>query len=98
MDIRNWGSTILPLDLRFQWLILIQFGGLKGAPSFGLPQPTNWRTTARDRTIRVSLMEDRLLTYEEWHHKVTTGWNDGERWYQGGHSFALYLRDRFVLR
>ena len=40
-------------------------------------------------------MEDRLLTYEEWHHKVTAGWNDGERWYQGGHSFALYLRERF---
>jgi Tol biopolymer transport system component len=55
----------------------------------------NWWTTARDRTIRVSLMEDRLLSYEEWHHKVTTGWNDGERWYQGGHSFALYLRERF---
>ena len=66
-----------------------------GAEFWSSSTNVNWWTTARDRTIRVSLMEDRLLTYEEWHHKVTAGWNDGERWYQGGHSFALYLRERF---
>ena len=66
-----------------------------GAEFWSASTNVNWWTTARDRTIRVSLMEDRLLTYEEWHHKVTAGWNDGERWYQGGHSFALYLRERF---
>lgn len=66
-----------------------------GAEFWSSTTNVNWWTTARDRTIRVSLMEDRLLSYEEWHHKVTTGWSDGERWYQGGHSFALYLRDRF---
>jgi len=66
-----------------------------GAEFWSSTTNVNWWTTARDRTIRTSVMEDRLLTYEEWHHKVTAGWNDGERWYQGGHSFALYLRDRF---
>ncbi|MEC7986511.1 MAG: hypothetical protein VX278_15200, partial [Myxococcota bacterium] len=58
----------------------------------------NWWTSARDRTIRSSVLEDRLLTYEEWHTrygKRQTGWNEGERYYQGGHSFALYLRERF---
>ena len=60
-----------------------------GAEYWSAATNVNWWTTARDRTIRVSLLEDRLLTYEEWHHKIQTGWNDGERWYQGGHSFAL---------
>jgi hypothetical protein len=58
----------------------------------------NWWTSARDRTIRTSVLEDRLLTFEEWntrYGKSQTGWNEGERYYQGGHSFALYLRERF---
>jgi hypothetical protein len=58
----------------------------------------NWWTSARDRTIRTSTLEDRLLTYEEWHTRAgkgQSGWNEGERYYQGGHSFALYIRERF---
>ena len=61
-----------------------------GAEFWSASTNVNWWTTARDRTIRTSYLEDRLLTYEEWHHKITNGWNDGERWYQGGHSFALF--------
>ena len=58
----------------------------------------NWWTSARDRTVRSSVLEDRLLTYEEWQTRMgksQTGWNEGERYYQGGHSFALYIRERF---
>jgi Tol biopolymer transport system component len=58
----------------------------------------NWWTSARDRTVRSSVLEDRLLTYPEWQTRMgksQTGWNEGERYYQGGHSFALYIRERF---
>jgi hypothetical protein len=57
----------------------------------------NWWTAGRERTVRNSVIEDRLLTYDEW--KSTQfgilSWGDGERGYQQGHSIALYMRMRF---
>lgn len=56
----------------------------------------NWWTPSRDMHIRTTVLEDRLLTYEEWQTRVQTfRWGDGERGYQQGYSFALYLRQRF---
>ncbi len=57
----------------------------------------NWWTASRDQNMRMSTLEDRLLTYEEWHDRAgkRSGWNDSERYYQGGYTFALYLRQRF---
>ncbi len=56
----------------------------------------NWWTPARDRTIRMSVLEDRLLSWEEWQTvQQSHGWWDGERGYQQGYSFGLYLRERF---
>lgn len=57
----------------------------------------NWWTGGRERTVRNSIIEDRLLDYHEW--KSTqfgiVDWGDGERGYQQGHSIALYMRMRF---
>ena len=57
----------------------------------------NWWTAARDQNIRTTVLDDRLLTYDEWHHRAgkRDSWNDGERYYQQGYSFGLYLRQRF---
>lgn len=55
----------------------------------------NWWTTSRDMHIRTTVLEDRLLSYDEWQTRVQTfRWGDGERGYQQGYSFALYLRER----
>ena len=58
----------------------------------------NWWTPSRDQNIRMTVLEDRLLKYDEWHTrsaKSQSGWNDHERYYQQGYSFGLYLRERF---
>ena len=56
----------------------------------------NWWTPARDRTIRMSVLEERLLSWDEWKTvQQQHGWWDGERGYQQGYSFGLYLRQRF---
>ena len=58
----------------------------------------NWWTPARDQNIRMTTLEGRLLEYDEWHNRANksqSGWNDHERYYQQGYSFALYLRERF---
>jgi hypothetical protein len=56
----------------------------------------NWWTASRDMNIRMTVLQDRLLTYKEWDTQAGKwGWNDGERYYQQGYSFALYLRERF---
>ena len=56
----------------------------------------NWWTPARDMNIRMTVLDDRMLTYEEWHTRSgKSTWGDGERYYQQGYSFAQYLRQRF---
>ena len=56
----------------------------------------NWWTPSRDMHIRTTVLEDRLLSYDEWQTRAQTfRWGDGERGYQQGYSFALYLRQRF---
>jgi len=55
----------------------------------------NWWTAARDQNIRMTTLEDRLLTYEEWVTRIDKWGFDGERGYQQGYSFGLYLRERF---
>ncbi len=56
----------------------------------------NWWTSARDANLRTTVLEDRLLTFDEWITRIEKrDWGDGERGYQQGYSFALYLRERF---
>jgi hypothetical protein len=55
----------------------------------------NWWTAARDQNIRMTFLEERQLTYEEWVTRIGKRGFDGERGYQQGYSFALYLRERF---
>ncbi len=56
----------------------------------------NWWTPSRDMHIRTTVLEDRLLSYDEWQTRAQSfRWGDGERGYQQGYSFALYLRQRF---
>ena len=56
----------------------------------------NWWSSSRDMNIRMTVLEDRLLTFDEWVSRVDKReWGDGERGYQQGYSMALYLRERF---
>ncbi len=59
----------------------------------------NWWTASRDQNIRMTVLEDRLLSYDEWHTRSGKRgpgrWNDHERYYQQGYSFGQYLRQRF---
>ena len=56
----------------------------------------NWWTAARDANLRTTVLDDRLLTFEEWVTRIDKrDWGDGERGYQQGYSFGLYLRERF---
>ena len=56
----------------------------------------NWWTASRDQNIRMTVLEDRLLEYDEWHTRANkSDWGDGERYYQQGYSFGQYLRQRF---
>lgn len=55
-----------------------------------------WWSAQRDQLLRTSVLEDRLLSFEEWSvYRASLDWNDGEREYQQGHAFAWYLRERF---
>ncbi len=56
----------------------------------------NWWTAARDMNIRMTVLDERLLTYDQWQTRAQAfDWGGGERGYQQGYSFALYLRQRF---
>ena len=59
----------------------------------------NWWSASRDQFIRSTVLEGRLLTYDEWHTRAGKRgpghWSDGERYYQQGYSFGQYLRQRF---
>lgn len=56
----------------------------------------NWWSSSRDMNIRTTVLEDRLLTYDEWVTRIEKrDWGDGERGYQQGYSIALYMRERF---
>jgi hypothetical protein len=56
----------------------------------------NWWTPARDMNLRTTVLDDRLLTYDEWVTRVDKrDWGDGERGYQQGYSFGVYMRERF---
>ncbi|MCB9778162.1 MAG: PD40 domain-containing protein [Alphaproteobacteria bacterium] len=59
----------------------------------------NWWTASRDQNIRMTVLQERLLTYDEWHSRSGKRglgrWNDHERYYQQGYSFGQYLRQRF---
>ncbi len=57
----------------------------------------NTWTSKRDMVLRTTVLEDRLLTYDEWHDRAgkSTWWRDPERYYQQGYSFGQYLRQRF---
>lgn len=56
----------------------------------------NWWTPSRDMHIRTTVLQERLLSWEEWNTRAQSfRWGDGERGYQQGYSFALYLRQRF---
>ena len=55
----------------------------------------NWWTAARDHNIRMTFLENRQLSYEEWVTRIDKRGFDGERGYQQGYSFALYIRERF---
>ncbi len=59
----------------------------------------NWWTASRDQNIRMTVLEGRLLSYDEWHSRSGKRgpgrFNDHERYYQQGYSFGQYLRQRF---
>ena len=50
---------------------------------------------SRDAFLRTTVLEDRLLSQSEWTTRIDKEGFDGERGYNGGYSFGLYLHERF---
>ncbi len=55
----------------------------------------NFWGTSRDAFLRTTVLEGRLLDHDEWTTRIDKQGFDGERGYNQGYAFALYLADRF---
>lgn len=55
---------------------------------------TRW-SPSRDANLRTTVLDDRLLGPDEWTTAFDEQGLEGERAYQQGYAFALYLRERF---
>lgn len=51
--------------------------------------------TSRDAFLRMTVLEDRLPTEAEWTSRMHTEGMEGERGYNNGYAFSLWLRERF---
>ena len=51
--------------------------------------------TSRDAFLRATVLEDRVLDHDEWTTRIDKSGFDGERGYNHGYSFGLYLNERF---
>ena len=56
--------------------------------------PNEW-TTSRDMLMRMSVLEDEVLTWNEWQTRGGKNRFDQERIYNHGYNFARYLKERF---
>jgi len=55
----------------------------------------NFWGTSRDAFLRMSVLEDRVLDADEWTTRIDKKGFEGERGYNHGYSFGLYLDQRF---
>jgi len=55
----------------------------------------NFWGTSRDAYLRTTFLEDRVLNVDEWTTRIDKRGFDGERGYNQGYAFGLYLRNRF---
>jgi Tol biopolymer transport system component len=55
----------------------------------------NFWGTSRDAFLRMTFLEDRVLDADEWTTRIDKVGFDGERGYNQGYAFGLYLADRF---
>lgn len=67
-----------------------------GAEYYSDESGYNWWTPSRDQHIRTTFLEERAMSYDEWVTvQQSLRWGDGERGYQQGYTFALWLRQKF---
>ena len=66
-----------------------------GAEYWSYSAGTNIWGTSRDAYLRTTFLEDRVLSPSEWTTRIDKGGFDGERGYNQGFAFGLYLRQRF---
>lgn len=55
----------------------------------------NFWGTSRDAFLRMSVLEERVLTRDEWTTRIDKGGFEGERGYNHGYAFGLWLKTRF---
>ena len=98
---RRWGykgDTGVNVDLGATWLMSAHtpFWWAEGGAEYWSHQAGyNFWGTSRDAYLRMSVLEDRVLDHDEWTTRIDKEGMDGERGYNQGYSFGLYLRDRF---
>ena len=55
----------------------------------------NWWTTSRDMHLRMAILEETFLTYDEASNAYFQSRFDGEKGYQQGYSMGLYVQENF---
>lgn len=65
-----------------------------GAEYWSEEAGTNVWGTSRDAFLRMTVMEDRVLTLDEWTTRVDKSGFDGERGYNHGYAFGVWLKDK----
>ena len=99
--LRRWGIRSTPntnFDLGFSVITSAHtpfWWAEGGAEYWSYFAGTNIWGTSRDAYLRTSFLEDRVLNVDEWTTRVDKGGFDGERGYNQGFAFGLYLRQRF---
>ena len=99
--VRRWGYKPEPginVDLGASFLMSAHtpFWWAEGGAEYWSHQAGyNFWGTSRDAYLRMTVLEDRVLDHDEWTTRIDKEGMDGERGYNQGYSFGLYLRDRF---
>lgn len=99
--LRRWGyqgSTNVNADLGVSWLHSVHtpfYWAEGGAEWWSHNADYNYWGSSRDAYLRMTVLEDRILTHDEWTTRIDKEGFDGERGYNQGYAFALYMRDRF---
>ena len=99
--LRRWGLSPKPntnFDLGFSLLGSAHtpfWWAEGGAEYWSYYAGTNGWGTSRDAFLRTTFLEDRELSPNEWTTRIDKGGFDGERGYNQGFAFGLYLRERF---
>ena len=74
---------------------MLPFGGRKAAQNIGRTRRATITGHIRDAFLRMTVLENRVLSADEWTTRFDKQGFESERGYNHGYSFGLYLDERF---